>query len=101
MNDHKTCGNCKYWGVQFEVAVTVPDDGPFGRITLRRPPCLCYAVEPDAGYGAVVLLGPESHCRYHADEWEPLDDADADADAETCATYGVRPGVDFPATLHR
>lgn len=102
MQTEHTCGTCRHWGTDYEVSVTVPDNGPFGRVSLRRAPCLCDAVEPDAGYGAVVLLGPDSHCAMHADAWEPLADAEACGDVcEPCAVYGVRPGVDFPATLHR
>ena len=55
-------------------------------------------MEPDAGFGAVVLLGPESHCRCHADAWQAADMDEPSGDGDD---YGVRPGVDFPATLQR
>ena len=98
-DDLKTCGNCRHWGWMFEVEVTLPDSGPMGRVSIKLAPCLCRAVEADAGDGAVVLLGPDSHCQSHADAWEPSDDfLDELRDAED---YGVRPGVDFPATLRR
>lgn len=98
-NDDKTCGNCKHWGVRFSVLVTVPDSGPLGAVSRQLAPCLCDAVEPDAGFGAVVLLGPESHCRCHADAWESADGFD-DGE-ESPEMYGVRAGVDFPVTLCR
>lgn len=100
MNDHKVCGSCAHWGVRrFSVLVTVPDRGPLGMVSRQLAPCLLNAVEPDAGDGAVVMLGPESHCRCHHDAWQPADGCDDDA--ESPELYGVRPGVDFPATLQR
>ena len=98
-NDDKACGNCKHWGIRFMTTVTVPDSGPLGAVSRQLAPCLCDAVEPDAGFGAVVLLGPESHCRCHADAWQPA--ADIDEPSGDGDDYGVRPGVDFPATLQR
>ena len=99
-NDHKTCGNCRHWGIaKFGITVTIPDDGPLGQLSVERAPCLLNAIEPDAGDGAVVLLGPESHCRCHSDAWEPVDGFDGDD--ESPETYGVRAGVNFPATLRR
>lgn len=100
MDSYKTCGNCKYWGVRFAITVTLPDDGPLGQRSVERAPCLRNAIEADAGDGAVVLLGPESHCCFHADAWEPADDFSL-GDEESPQFYGVRPGVDFPATLCR
>ena len=100
MNDHKVCGTCRHWGWKFEVGVTLPDAGPLGRVSIKRAPCLIHAVDPDAGFGAVALLGPESHCRCHRNAWEPSDDFCLD-DVESPEFYGVRPGVDFPATLCR
>ena len=99
MNDHKTCGNCRYWGLSFMTDIPLPDDGPFGRVSRSLAPCLCMAVEADAGDGAVVLLGPESHCQSHADAWEASEDFLDELRAAD--DYGVRPGVDFPATLRR
>lgn len=70
MNDHKVCGNCKYWNQLYSVFVTLPDSSAEHGLASRwLAPCLWHsgtglgAVEPDAGFGAVVLLGPESHCR--------------------------------------
>lgn len=98
-NDDKTCSTCAHWGIRFMTTVTVPDSGPLGAVSRQLAPCLCDAVEPDAGFGAVVLLGPESHCRCHLDAWEPSEDFRRELAEET--DYGVRPGVDFPATLQR
>lgn len=109
-NEDRRCGTCAHYGRAFAVTVTPPGGGP-----VERAPCLCHAVEPDAGEGAVVLLGPESHCRCHADSWEadaaasPAggdggddgDNGDDDHGGDGCAIYGVRPGVDFPWTLRR
>lgn len=95
----RTCGTCRHWATEFEIAVTLPDNGPFGRVSFRRAPCMKNAVEPDAGFGAVVLLGPDSHCQCHADAWEAADDYLLEQ--EEAADYGVIPGVDFPATLSR
>ena len=97
--DRKTCGNCKHWGVKFGATVTLPDDGPLGQRSVERAPCLLNAIEPDAGDGAVVLLGPESHCRCHADAWEAVDGFD-DGE-ESPEMYCVWAGVDFPVTLRR
>ena len=99
MDSYKTCGNCKHWGVKFGVIVTLPDDGPLGRRSVERAPCQLNAVEPEAGDGAVVMLGPESHCRCHADAWQPSEDFRRELAEEN--DYGVRPGADFPATLQR
>lgn len=105
-NDDKTCGNCCYYGWMFEAVVTVPDrNAEHGLASRKLAPCLWNngagygAVEPDAGFGAVVLLGPESHCRCHADAWQPSEDFRRELAEEN--DYGVRPGVDFPATLQR
>ena len=98
MNDHKTFGTCRHWGWKFEVDVTLPDAGPLGRVSIKRAPCLIQAVEPDAGDGAVVLLGPESHCRCHLNAWEPSDDFQYEQE-QGADDFGVLPGVDFPATL--
>ena len=97
-NDDRVCGTCAHYGQALAVTVILPDGCPAGSGPRLRAPCLRHAVEPDAGYGAVVLLGPESHCRCHADAWQP---ADADEPSDGNDDYGVRPGVDFPWTLRR
>lgn len=100
MRDHKVCGSCAHWGVRrFSMLVTVPDRGPLGMVSRQLAPCLISAVDADAGDGAVVMLGPESHCRCHADAWQPSEDFRRELAEET--DYGVRPGVDYPATLQR
>ena len=97
----RTCGTCRFWGAEtYMQTVTLPDNGPFGRVSFRRAPCLKGAVEPDAGFGAIVLLGPDCHCQCHADAWEAADDYLLEQE-EADADYGVIPGVDFPATLSR
>ena len=96
----RACGTCRHWGTDFEIAVTLPDNGPFGRVSFRRAPCLKNAVEADAGFGSIVLLGPESHCQCHADAWEAAAWYREEQE-EAAADYGVIPGVDFPATLYR
>ena len=97
-NDDRVCGTCVHYGQALAVTVILPDGSPAGSGPRLRAPCLRHAVEPDAGFGAVVLLGPESHCRCHADAWQP---ADADEPSDGNDDYGVRPGVDFPWTLRR
>ncbi len=103
-DESKTCGTCRFWGKDLAVDIKVPANGSHGElITIHLAPCLRYAVEPDAGDGAIVLLGPESHCKCHADAWEAalgwLEEREA-AEAIPQYDYGVRPGIDYPATLH-
>ena len=69
-NDERICGTCAHYGQALAVTVLLPEGSPAGSGPRLRAPCLCHAVEPDAGFGAVVLLGPESHCRCHADAWQ-------------------------------
>ena len=97
-HDERVCDTCAHYGRTLAVTVILPDGSPAGSGPRLRAPCLRHAVEPDAGFGAVVLLGPESHCRCHADAWQP---ADADEPSGDNDDYGVRPGADFPWTLRR
>ena len=98
-NDERICGTCAHYGQALAVTVLLPEGSPAGSGPRLRAPCLCHAVEPDAGFGAVVLLGPESHCRCHADAWQAAEDMDEPSDDGD--DYGVRPGADFPWTLRR
>ena len=97
-DDERVCGTCVHYGRALAVTVLLPDGSPAGNGPRLRAPCLCHAVEPDAGFGAVVLLAPESHCRCHADAWEPEDNNEP---ASSDDDYGVRPGTDFPWGLRR
>lgn len=97
-DDERLCGTCAHYGQALAVRVILPEGSPSGSGPCLRAPCLCHAVEPDAGFGAVVLLGPESHCRCHADAWEPSEDFQCELGDDD---YGVRPGVDFPYSLRR
>lgn len=102
-DESKTCGTCRFWGKDLAVDIKVPANGSHGElITIQRAPCLRYAVEPDAGDGAIVMLGPESHCQCHADIWrsdyvDPVSVYDGYGEDD----FGCVPGVDFPATLYR
>ena len=88
--DDRVCGTCVHYGHDLAVNVRLPG-GPSPEQSARLlAPCLIRAVEADAGPGATVLLGPESHCYSHADAWEPSEDfLEELRDAED---YGVRPG---------
>lgn len=66
----RVCGNCKHWDIDHESLVTTKG-GFWGTTQHRLCPCLADAIEPDAGEGALLLLGPASHCHMHADTWEP------------------------------
>lgn len=98
-DDDRVCGTCVHYGHALAVTVILPAGGPFGSGPRRRAPCLIHAVDPDAGYGAVALLGPESHCRCHRNAWEPSDDFLDELEDED--DRGVLPGVDFPYSLRR
>ena len=65
--DEMTCGNCKYWDTATTADMGISPLRQFGI-------CGCYAIEPDAGHGTLVLLGPESHCQQHAADFEPSED---------------------------
>ena len=65
--DEMTCGNCKYWDTATTADMGISPLRQFGI-------CGCYAIEPDAGHGALVLLGPRSHCQQHAADFEPSED---------------------------
>ncbi len=97
--DDRVCGTCVHYGHDLAVNVRLPG-GPSPEQSARLlAPCLIRAVEADAGPGATVLLGPESHCHSHADAWEPSEDfLEELRDAED---YGVRPGEDYPFSLRR
>ena len=99
--DH-VCENCKHWDIDHESLVTTKG-GFWGTTQHRLCPCLADAIEPDAGEGALLLLGPASHCHMHADAWEPSEEYMVDhAAREDMAAYnGVMAGFDCPATLHR
>ncbi len=62
----RICANCQHRGTQFMAAVTVRDDGPFGRVSHRLAPCRGNAVEMDAGEGDISLPAGTSHCFNHA-----------------------------------
>lgn len=96
----RICGTCAHYGLTLTVTVHLPPGSPAGQGDCQLAPCLCHAVEPDAGFGAVVLLAPESHCLCHADAWEASQEYRQEL-AEGEPDYGVRPGVDYPLTLHR
>lgn len=66
-DEAKTCGNCAHWDTASTAAMGIPPIRRFGI-------CGCMAIEPDAGHGALVLLGPASDCRQHADAWKPSRD---------------------------
>lgn len=105
--EDKLCGTCRFWCKDLAVDIKVPAYAPHeGRlVTIRCAPCRCNAVEPDAGFGAVVLMGPESHCQSHADAWEPVENDYAEPESVYDGygenDFGCVPGVDFPATLSR
>lgn len=65
--DEMTCGNCKYWDTATTADMGISPLRQFGI-------CGCYAIEPDAGHGTLVLLGPESHCQQHAAAFEASED---------------------------
>lgn len=95
----RVCRNCVHWNpAAAALRYGVPGSAGLGI-------CEADAIEPDAGKGAVVLLGPRSHCQCHAQAWEPdegylIELADDWLRQENPARYlGLRPGEDFPATL--
>lgn len=95
----RTCRTCQHWDTRNETYITARG------ITRTYAPCSVNAVEADAGPGCIALLGPDSHCQYHAQAWEPSDDylaelADAQAYDDNPDRYnGVTAGVDYPVTL--
>lgn len=56
------CRNCTHWDTAATEEMGI---SPLRQLGI----CDCMAIEPDAGHGALVLLGPESHCRCHAAEF--------------------------------
>lgn len=101
-DDARVCRNCAHWDTAHET-IAYTRGGLHGIRQIKVCPCRVDAIEPDAGAGAVVLLGPDSHCRLHADAWEAAEEyATEFAAMQDMAMYnGVIPGVDFPASLGR
>ena len=98
------CRNCAHFLRALPVSV------PVGGAFLTRRFCCKAHFSPDAGEGAVVLVGPESACTgaincVFQPSGEYLDTQDYSLEVSPddlhnlCGIYGVLPGIDFPATL--
>lgn len=108
MEPEQICGNCAHWlgySKLFSVGITYYankfDTKP---VTRTFAPCRACAVQADAG-DHIVLTTENGHCRYQEEEaftpapwyYEELKEQHLDEDA----LYGLKPGIDFPATLNR
>lgn len=76
--EDRKCGTCAHWDDKLATEMGI---SPLRELR----PCAKGAVDNDCGFGAIVLLGPECHCRAHGEEWEPssdyLDDHNSDINA--------------------
>jgi hypothetical protein len=99
----QTCLNCRHWDLDHEAIITLNEHGRTRQHKVC--PCLADAVNAEAGYGAIVMLGPESDCLSQDMAWEPCPEfmaeyhAEQEARWDMAAYYGVKAGIDFPATL--
>lgn len=99
LTSERTCGNCRFWDRSEAMVVPVYDRNGIRRGELAVCPCKRGAVEADAGV-SVTLIAAAGRCDNHADAFEPCSDfLDELANPPCCKTYGVHPGVDFPASL--
>jgi|GEM_PF-3836822 len=90
------CGNCAHWDILNQISVT--RHGSYSTITFKAAPCKIDAVEQDAGYDSVTMLGKDGHCRNHAQAWEPSRDFLAERGE---LDNSVTAGTDYPATMRR
>lgn len=96
----KICGNCAHWAGNGKHAGTVALTDKNGKIR-HYAQCMKFAVEPDAGE-SMAMMTENGHCLCHEDAFEPTDDFLVEleeARMDRADLYGVRAGVDFPATL--
>ena len=93
--DDMVCANCEHWKEAAKVAIPM-DDG-----FMERRLCRHAEFYGDAGAGAVTLVGPESDCTGAGTcAFLPSDAYLENIETATPRDdYGVRPGLDHPATL--
>lgn len=96
--EEQLCMNCRHYDIMHAVITYVhgPKRGQWK--TVEVAPCFLSANIADFCGDAVVLMEGTGHCRETAGAFEPSDiylsmQRDAPHD------YGVRPGIDYPATL--
>lgn len=68
--DFEICGNCVHRDHANEIIAPVKRG--YETVWVKLAPCLCNAVEPEAGNpgDAVVYFSENGHCRYHADAFK-------------------------------
>lgn len=104
MEQEQICGNCAHWlGYDSRFTIYVPQYINGKIVKKRYAPCECNAVEADAGE-SVTLLAEYGHCQCHSDAFEPgpwyLEELE-EQHLDEAALYGLKPGIDFPATLNK
>ena len=97
--EDQCCMNCRYYDLKRAMETRVYDGPRLGVFrTVKVAPCIMQANLAEYCGDAVVLMEGAGHCRETAGAFEPSE-AYLAMRRDEPNDYGVRPGIDCPATL--